>query len=325
MIEGYEKPTTGWGASVGGMNETNAQLDAWFDGDGEMVDLAAALRRADSDMVRFAFHSLGWIRLTEAAAPPPESTRAGEPAIVLALDPAAVQKTAIDGLAHYLLCREVVRRTAYRRFVLRTFDGQAWSDQDFSTATAAIKQLEEKTLIAQTGVVPSTVMARDLDLRDLDALGVDNDSFAIPFKLWRLAGGKADEQLFDRFTETGLLLGRTKILQVEQDNKVIVRYYGAGVLWSEEQSMSLIGKPVSAMPDQVLGMQVENACRRSLDVGKPLFEQCSGVIMSYDGPKKCRWRRLTLPCITDPMRTGGRADVLITITESNRPPVRLET
>src|SRR3546814_1429263 len=76
----------------------------------------------------------------------------------------------------------------------------------------------------------------DVCSSDLDRTGHGLDVFAIPFKIWRLTGGEANQQLFDAFVARGLFLGRTKILQENEDHEVIVTHYGLGhVLWSTEQ------------------------------------------------------------------------------------------
>src|SRR3546814_3410539 len=102
----------------------------------------------------------------------------------------------------------------------------------------------------------------DVCSSDLDRTGHGLDVFAIPFKIWRLTGGEANQQLFDAFVARGLFLGRTKILQENEDHEVIVTHYGLGhVLWSTEQAMSLVGQPIKALPDGALGLQVEEIGR----------------------------------------------------------------
>ncbi len=297
--------------------------EVWFTGDGRVVDLAEELQRDDPDMVRFALHSLGWVQLRDNDPVPGFGIFAREPVepVEIRLDPRAVESDAINRLGDALLTRRMdLFPRAAERFVVWLFKFGEWKRETAGTALEAIKLVEESAMAAQSGVVPSTVVSCELEIEQLNHVGRGLDSFAVPFKIWRLGGGRADDRLFRAFNERGLFLGRTKVLYQNRDHEIIVSHYGPGhPLWSRDQWVSFVGRSIRAVPDHVLGSQVEKTCRSALTRFTPLFERCSGVIMAFDGPRKCQWLRLTLPCLRRDRQGARTPDTLIVITESERP------
>src|SRR3546814_92919 len=95
--------------------------DIWFSHEGKEVDLAGELGRNGPDMVSFALHSLGWIRLSQGRSDHDESgTERGRSGVLrLDLAPRAVGSRAIHCLADRMLSRSMAYVASGTAFAIR--------------------------------------------------------------------------------------------------------------------------------------------------------------------------------------------------------------